>query len=136
MLAHLYLRKYINPKPRTPSPALSADESVDSITLDPELAKIAREVQSERRRQQSMGPESRGGTPLQEGGPENVILKIKWVPHPLDDAALPQAWTFRVKRVGLYPLTLKHFLTRFYSMTRSSNCMRKSPNRRQYCATN
>ncbi|KAJ3490449.1 hypothetical protein NLI96_g1448 [Meripilus lineatus] len=92
------VKKYINPKPRTPSPALSADESVDSITLDPELAKIAREVQSERRRQQSMGPESRGGTPLQEGGPENVILKIKWVPHPLDDAALPQAWTFRVKR--------------------------------------
>lgn len=64
----------------------------DNITLDPELAKIAREIRTAPTTTAAWG-EGTGG------GPEVVTVKVKWQPHPLDDAARPEVWEFKMKRV-------------------------------------
>ncbi|KAI0699951.1 hypothetical protein C8T65DRAFT_658712 [Cerioporus squamosus] len=67
-----------------------ADESTDNIALDPELASIARRVQSEA---------LRGDTPETDvGGPEEVNLKVVWRPHPLDPSGSRDSWGVTQKR--------------------------------------
>lgn len=103
---------------RAPSPTW-LDESTDTIALDPELAKIARQVKLDIHRQQSLGPgDNRSTSPAPEelGGPESVVLKIAWVYHPSEDPGKPLIWAFRVKRVGLlihcaYNVLSHHFAT-------------------------
>ncbi|KAI0763599.1 hypothetical protein BD413DRAFT_483803 [Trametes elegans] len=62
---------------RAPSPTEYADDSVDTIVLDPELASVAQRVKAEAQR--------REGTPIpMGGGPENVKLRVVWKSHPLN----------------------------------------------------
>ncbi len=108
----LCFRSIIEPERRPPSPTW-LDESTDTIVLDPELADIARQVQSGIYRQQSLGPtDSRDITPAplteELGGPEFVTLKVIWVCHPLDDAARSQSWGFKVRRVRFLFWYLAH----------------------------
>ncbi|KAI0081641.1 hypothetical protein K474DRAFT_1756869 [Panus rudis PR-1116 ss-1] len=80
-------------------PTIVLDESDDEVTLDPELARIAAQVKSDVLRQQSEGPAfSRGTTPALEGGPEQVAIKVRWKPHPLNETAKSELWEFRMKR--------------------------------------
>ncbi|EIW59359.1 uncharacterized protein TRAVEDRAFT_166699 [Trametes versicolor FP-101664 SS1] len=77
--------------PRPPSPTDFADESVDTIVLDDEMASIARRVQLDMKRQE--------GTPVREGGgPETVKLKIIWKPHPLNPNGRADIWAMVQKR--------------------------------------
>ncbi|KDQ62609.1 hypothetical protein JAAARDRAFT_30522 [Jaapia argillacea MUCL 33604] len=96
--AHELVRQALDIVPRAPSPtSFDDDDSTDTIVLDPELASIAREVKSQsshtisRLREVSLGPEL-------IGGPEAVIIKVHWLPHPLDDAGRRKTWGFKLKR--------------------------------------
>lgn len=86
-----------------PKSVFQADDSLDNIELDPELAKIAAKVKQDSARQQSEGPiHSRGVTPALDGGPETVTVKVRWKYHPLNQAGAavkPQIWGFKMKRV-------------------------------------
>ncbi|KAI0357533.1 hypothetical protein OH77DRAFT_1422395 [Trametes cingulata] len=76
---------------REASPIDFADESVDTVVLDDELAAIARRVKEEARRH--------GGTPVPEGGgPETVKLRIVWTPHPLNPEGRQEVWAMKQKR--------------------------------------
>jgi len=83
------VRQTLDSAPRAPSPTWQADDSIENINLDPELAKIAREI---RTAPTSVGIDEGGG------GPEVVTVKVRWHPHPLDDAARPEIWGFKMKR--------------------------------------
>ncbi|KAG1906540.1 uncharacterized protein F5891DRAFT_1002779 [Suillus fuscotomentosus] len=75
---------------RAPSPIEIPDDPTDTSDLNPELAKIAEEV---RRRAVTTK-----NTPEQGGGPELVIIKVRWQPHPLNTAGAKDVWNFKMKR--------------------------------------
>lgn len=79
---------------RAPSPIEIPDDPTDTSDLNPELAKIAEEV---RRRAVTTK-----NTPEQGGGPELVIIKVRWQPHPLNTAGAKDVWNFKMKRVGAF----------------------------------
>lgn len=79
------------PRPKTP-PMEFLDDSIDNLDLDPALASIAKQMQSERARQGSAAPDT--------GGPPLVSISVKWVPHPKDPVARGQLVTSKVKRVS------------------------------------
>jgi hypothetical protein len=85
--------------PRTPSPVQSTDDSTDTSDLNPELAKIAEEV-----RARTLAAKS---APEQGGGPEFVTIKVRWRPHPLNEAGKKHVWAFKMKRVG-FPFDYHH----------------------------
>ncbi|CAL1712428.1 unnamed protein product [Somion occarium] len=98
------VRRMLN-QGRAQSPTYVADESVDNLDLDPELAKIAAQVKHDAERQRSVDPiHSRGVTPAMEGGPETVTIKVKWKYHPLNQADQPQIWGFKMKRHDSFKL--------------------------------
>jgi hypothetical protein len=76
--------------PRTPSPIQIPDDPADTSDLNPELAKIAEEV-----RRRAITSKN---TPEQGGGPELVIIKVRWQPHPLNTAGAKDVWNFKMKR--------------------------------------
>ncbi|KAG1772354.1 hypothetical protein EDD22DRAFT_860660 [Suillus occidentalis] len=76
--------------PRAPSPIQIPDDPTDTSDLNPELAKIAEEV---RRRAAATK-----NTPEQGGGPELVIIKVRWQPHPLNTSGAKDVWNFKMKR--------------------------------------
>ena len=68
---------------------------MDTIILDPELASIAQRVHKE--------AEMRGGTPLDDqGGPEQVQIKVLWKPHPLNPEGRSETWGIEQKRVSTF----------------------------------
>ncbi|EMD40094.1 hypothetical protein CERSUDRAFT_112303 [Gelatoporia subvermispora B] len=77
---------------RAPSPTYMGDESTDTIELDPELAAIAAQVQSQAQR----------GDPdaarLDHGGPERVKVKVRWKCHPLNPNGRSNVWEFDMRR--------------------------------------
>jgi hypothetical protein len=88
-------RQTLDSAPRPPSP-VAGDEYTDAISPDlaPELAKIARAVRTNASQQSSSSkriPET--------SGPENVTIKVKWQPHPLNESARTRVWGFKMKRV-------------------------------------
>ena len=113
VIAH---RQALQLEPRAVSPTWVGDDSLDNITLDPELAKIAQEARTKR-------PEEKWG-----GGPEEVLIKVKWQPHPKDVAArAPVSWSFKMKRVrGLFGFGFLCLIDLDSIMT-LSNCLRNVP---------
>ncbi|RDX53529.1 hypothetical protein OH76DRAFT_1453868 [Lentinus brumalis] len=88
--AQAAVEQLVGSVPRAVTPTYEADESTDNIALDPELASIARRVQSEA---------LRGDTPETDfGGPEEVKLKVVWRPHPLDPDGRGNSWGVTQKR--------------------------------------
>ncbi|KAI6047549.1 hypothetical protein EDC04DRAFT_168 [Pisolithus marmoratus] len=88
--AKYLVRQALAVEPRAPSPTFLPDDSIDNITLDPELAKIVEAV-----KKQATQPKIDAE---QTGGPETVTLKVNWVPHPLNVAASKPTWTRQMKR--------------------------------------
>ncbi|KAL7280099.1 hypothetical protein ACG7TL_006514 [Trametes sanguinea] len=86
------IRVIIGDVGRSASPTFDmADDSVDAVVLDPELASIAKRVKAEAERQ--------GSTPAPEGGgPEIVTLKVIWKPHPLNPNGRPELWAMKQRR--------------------------------------
>ncbi|KAG1748725.1 hypothetical protein EDB19DRAFT_1905065 [Suillus lakei] len=76
--------------PRAPSPIQIPDDPTDTSDLNPELAKIAEEV-----RRRAVASKN---APEQGGGPESVIVKVRWQPHPLNTAGAKDVWNFKMKR--------------------------------------
>ncbi|KZP18892.1 hypothetical protein FIBSPDRAFT_863245 [Athelia psychrophila] len=76
------VRQALDSAPRAASPTYRADDSLDNITLDPELALIAKAI-----RNAPKATTSGSNVVSQGGGPERVTVKVKWRPHPLDDSA-------------------------------------------------
>ncbi|KAG1774880.1 hypothetical protein EV702DRAFT_1121630 [Suillus placidus] len=76
--------------PRPLSPIQIPDDPMDTCDLNPELAKIAEEV-----RRRAVATKN---TPEQGGGPELVIIKVRWQPHPLNTAGARNVWNFKMKR--------------------------------------
>lgn len=73
------------------------EESTDTIALDPEFARIAEEL----RQAKASGSSATNTTPIEAvGGPEFVLVKVRWRPHPLDTAGQPQTWTYKMRRVS------------------------------------
>lgn len=109
-------RQALQLEPRAVSPTWVGDDSLENITLDPELAKIAQEARTKR-------PEEKRG-----GGPEEVLIKVKWQPHPKDDAAhAPVPWGFKMKRVRV-PFGCGFLcLIGLDSIMTLSNCLRNVP---------
>ncbi|EPQ51043.1 hypothetical protein GLOTRDRAFT_81649 [Gloeophyllum trabeum ATCC 11539] len=84
----------IGPRPVSPTAFDDEGDSADTVTLDPELMAIAREVESQAKSfvkdasiDQELG-----------GGPEVVTIRVRWQPHPEDDAGRSELWTFKMKR--------------------------------------
>ncbi|KAI1794969.1 hypothetical protein LXA43DRAFT_995081 [Ganoderma leucocontextum] len=85
------VQRLVGVQPRAPSPTEGADESMDTIVLDPELASIAQRIHKE--------AEMRGGTPVaDQGGPEQVQIKVLWKPHPLNPDGKSETWGIEQKR--------------------------------------
>lgn len=76
--------------PRPLSPIQIPDDPMDTSDLNPELAKIVEEV-----RKRAVATKN---TPEQGGGPELVIIKVRWQPHPLNTAGARDVWNFKMKR--------------------------------------
>lgn len=89
---------------RAPSPTAIGDDSVDTIELDPELAVIAKTAKIHVQRQVSSTPavggaaSSRSPTPVYAGGPEEVIIKVRWVYHPLDPEKKRIVYEYKMRR--------------------------------------
>lgn len=82
-------------QPRAASPTEGVDDPIDTIVLDPELASIARRVHKE--------AEMRGTTPVDnQGGPEQVQIKVLWKPHPLNADGKSETWGIEQKRVSTF----------------------------------
>ncbi|KAH8085410.1 hypothetical protein BXZ70DRAFT_956978 [Cristinia sonorae] len=90
------IRDIITIEARPPSPTSLVDDSADNLDLDPELALVRRQVKSGHHAHTPGA--SRGNTPARDGGPETVTIRVKWKPHPLNEAGRPQEWDFRMKR--------------------------------------
>lgn len=92
-----------NNKARAGSPSIEDDDDSDDIELDPELARIAQQVQIEAARHSSLHPlGSRSPSPVNAGGgPEVVGIKVRWKPHPLDPNGKKSVWAFEMKRVRI-----------------------------------
>ncbi|KIJ62602.1 hypothetical protein HYDPIDRAFT_93882, partial [Hydnomerulius pinastri MD-312] len=84
------VRQALAVEPRAPSPTHFADDSTDTIVLDPELAMIAEAV---RKQAQLLQNDAEQG-----GGPENVTIKVRWRPHPLNSSAEKKVWVFKMRR--------------------------------------
>ncbi|THH30126.1 hypothetical protein EUX98_g4054 [Antrodiella citrinella] len=89
------IRDMVPVAPRAPSPT-SFDDPSDEVDYDPELADIVNQVQAGKHSFTPAG--SRGTTPALEGGPENVIIRLKWKPHPLNESGQTHEWDFKMKR--------------------------------------
>ncbi|PSR71992.1 hypothetical protein PHLCEN_2v12202 [Hermanssonia centrifuga] len=93
------VRRMLAGPARAPSPTIIEDDPIEDINLDPELASIARRVQIEANRQKSFTPaRSRSPTPVDLGGPEDVLIKVRWKPHPLNPNGRPGVWAFKMRR--------------------------------------
>lgn len=92
--------------PRAPSPSFGGDDSVDGIELDPELAIIAKTAQIEARRQMSSTPAagSRSSSPIHAIGPEEVIIKVRWLSHPLNPDPKRVTYEYKMRRVRMYAM--------------------------------
>ena len=88
----------------SPDYDFAVDETVDTVELDPELANIARKVEKEvERRSVTPGPALRSPSPEIGGGPENVMLRVKLIPHPLNPNGEEKLIGFKMRRVRLLP---------------------------------
>ncbi|KAH7927763.1 hypothetical protein BV22DRAFT_248311 [Leucogyrophana mollusca] len=85
------VRQALDIGPRPVSPVQFADDSTDTIVLDPELAKIAETIRNQASQPKKSEPE-------QAGGPEEVILKVRWRPHPLQEDTRKHVWAFKMRR--------------------------------------
>ncbi|KAH7914292.1 hypothetical protein BJ138DRAFT_1000474 [Hygrophoropsis aurantiaca] len=83
------VRQALDIGPRPVSPTQFADDSTDTIVLAPELAKIAETIRNQAPKE---------NVAEQVGGPEAVMIKVRWRPHPLKDGAEKQVWAFKMKR--------------------------------------
>ena len=84
-----------SPRPESPSNEY-IDDSMDSIVLDEELVSIARDARAR----------VNHGSDLEiRGGPENVTIKVQWLPHPLSSDGSVNVWTFVMKRVLMFVLS-------------------------------
>jgi hypothetical protein len=84
-------RQTLDQARRPVSPTLIADDSTDTIVLDPELVQIAQEVRTQ--------ASQKSFTSEISGGPEHVTIKVNWRPHPLNEAGRTSIWGFKMKRV-------------------------------------
>ncbi|KAF8627491.1 hypothetical protein AX17_006302 [Amanita inopinata Kibby_2008] len=92
-MARNLVRQALNPPPRAPSPVfLEADESTDTIILNPELASIAKSVALQPQSDATYKPQ-----PLL-GEQDTVLLSVKWLPHPQDLSASKEIWVFKMNR--------------------------------------
>jgi len=97
---NIHRREALRPPPRPASPTWEADESTDTIVLDPELANIAAAARSRVISQGSLpGDDGKHGVLEQGGGPENVTIRVRWRPHPLDPDRRPSLMVYKLKRV-------------------------------------
>jgi hypothetical protein len=93
--SYFFLVRQALAKPlRAPSPTPIISDPVDAIPLDPELAQIAKAIRNEPSRSNSITVD-----PSEINGPEVVTIKVKWHPHPLNLAARPFIWGFKIRRV-------------------------------------
>ncbi|KAF8842199.1 hypothetical protein BDN67DRAFT_1010029 [Paxillus ammoniavirescens] len=88
------IRQALAVEPRAPSPTYFADDSMDTIVLDPELAKIDEAIRKQARHSQ-LDVE-------QAGGPEVVTIKVRWRPHPLNSSAEKHVWVFKMQRYDTF----------------------------------
>ncbi|KAH9948864.1 hypothetical protein B0H21DRAFT_820607 [Amylocystis lapponica] len=99
------IRQFMGPSARAPSPMMVGDDSTDTIILDPELASIARRIQSQASFPKSQSSFGDAAGSQEGGGPENVTIKVRWKPHPLNTAGKSEVWDFKIKRhAALRPL--------------------------------
>lgn len=89
----ILVRQTLDMAPRAPSPTIVIDDSNDTVSLDPELALIAQAIRNQSYQSQSFTTEST------HGGPEVVTIRVRWQPHPLNQAGRPMIWAFKMKRV-------------------------------------
>ncbi|KAF9525541.1 hypothetical protein CPB83DRAFT_771916 [Crepidotus variabilis] len=73
------------------SPTLDLDESSDNIELGPEFTMLAERIRKEgRNRGSSQAPEGVEG--------DEVLITVKWVPHPLNPNGESEEWQYKVNR--------------------------------------
>lgn len=92
------------PEARAPSPTFVADDSVDGIELDPELAVIQRTTRIDVQRKVSATPAtdiSRSPSPTRAATDEDVVyIKVRWKSHPLSPSPKSGVWGFKMRRVS------------------------------------
>ncbi|KAJ7818531.1 hypothetical protein B0H14DRAFT_3877011 [Mycena olivaceomarginata] len=81
--------------PRTPSPPPDADESNDTIILDPELQEIAHLAAARAHRSYSEPVESEEPT-------ETLEITVKWIPHPLNESGKQTETVFKLNRTDTF----------------------------------
>ncbi|KAG2071300.1 hypothetical protein BDR04DRAFT_1231118 [Suillus decipiens] len=95
---------------------LSSDNEEDDLEITENVPKFSRNDTSplkrkrDRSRSRSITPPPQlpievrrtavaaKNTPEQGGGPELVIIKVRWQPHPLNTAGAKDVWNFKMKR--------------------------------------
>lgn len=89
---------------RKPPPIVLEDDSDDEpIVLAPELAKISAEFKGKQStlRQPSLDIDAIGNDTDPTLSAE-VTLRIKWLPHPEDEAGKTEEWQLKQKRVSVF----------------------------------
>ncbi|KAF7346600.1 hypothetical protein MSAN_01888200 [Mycena sanguinolenta] len=76
---------------RTPSPPPDADDSTDTILLDPELQEIMHQAAARAQRSHSEPVDS-------ELAPETLEITVKWIPHPLNESGQKNESIFKLNR--------------------------------------
>jgi hypothetical protein len=85
-------RKALGQRSRSPSPVpYEADESTDTIILDPELEKIARAAKAHVNRSHSEVVDSEST--------DTVQISVKWQPHPSNESGREWTVVFKLNRV-------------------------------------
>ena len=75
---------------------IDLDESADVIALQPELKAIAREIAKNSQYTPLVNDEE-----VPKSGADQVILTVKWQPHPMDQHGKPQELQYKMDRVSL-----------------------------------
>jgi hypothetical protein len=99
-----FFRRALRSDFRPPSPPTVSDTSTDVLDLDPELALIAESIRNQPQSQSQSFTADSFSLGDVTGGPESINVKVKWIPHPEDDAGRPHTWDFVIKRVRSMPV--------------------------------
>lgn len=87
-----------------PAPTLVIDlddDPIDAINLQPEFMELAQRIRNEPQSESSIAPGPVAG--------EELVLTVRWHPHPLLPNGKDEEWQYKVDKVNSFPKTCISF---------------------------
>lgn len=80
-------------RPASPTAFEIDDDSSDNIDLQPEFMLLAQKARDNAHRGSSQAPEGVG---------DEIVITVKWYPHPLDATGKREDWQYKIDRVRVF----------------------------------